>query len=167
MRRFLLLFQSFEKTFCKLLHWSWFVFRLQAEACNFSKNKHHRRHFSRKVLKQIASLFALFQSFCKTLLKSLLWSSFFKRLKKVISNFRRNELLCTDIFFETSWRQTQLFYLFCFKTFGEVLRADVGGALFKKVAICSICNCSRNKPHHGHFHENVPKEKGTYLICFV
>ena len=78
------------------------MLRLQAEACNFSRNKLHRRHFSRKVLKQTAFLFALFQSFCETLLKQLLRSSFFKRLKEVLSNFCRNELLCTDNFFETS-----------------------------------------------------------------
>ena len=104
-----LLFQSAEKTFWKLLQWNWFVLKLQTEACNFFRNKLYRRHFSRKVLKQAAFLFAFLQSFCERLLKWLLWSSFFKRLKEVLSNFCRNELLCTDIFFETSWRQTQLF----------------------------------------------------------
>ena len=167
MRLFLSLFQSFDITFWKLLQWSWFVLRLQAQACNFFRTKLHRRHFSRKVLMQTAFLFALFQSFCETLLKWLLWSSFLKRLKEVPSNFCRNELLCADTFFETSWRQSQLFYFVSFKAFGEVFRVDDSGTLFKKVTRDSICNCSRNEPHHEHFHENVTKEKATYFIFFL
>ena len=66
----------------------------------------------------------------KTPLNWLLWSSFpIKRLQEVLNNFCRNEFLCTDIFFETYWRQTQLFYLFCFKAFGEFLPADYSRAL--------------------------------------
>ena len=62
------------------------MLRLQAEVCNFSRYKLHRRHFSRKVLKaDKAFLFALFQSFCKTPLKWLLWSSFFKRLEQAVA----------------------------------------------------------------------------------
>ena len=44
--------------------------KLEAEVCNFSRNKLHRKHFFRKVLKaETAFLFALFQSFWKTPLK--------------------------------------------------------------------------------------------------
>ena len=46
------------------------MLRLEAEVCNFSRNKFHRKHFFRKVLKaETAFLFALFQSFWKTPLK--------------------------------------------------------------------------------------------------
>ena len=131
MRRFLSLFQSFHKTPWRLLQCCWFVLRLQEKICNFSRNKLRRRHFSRKVLKaEAAFLLALFPSFWKTPLKLLLWSSFFNRLEEVLDNFCRNGLLCTTIFFETSWRQKQFFYLFCFKDFGEVFRPDYSGALF-------------------------------------
>ena len=69
--------------------------------------------------------------------------------------------------FETSWRQAQLFYLFCFKAFGEVLRDDYSRALFKKDASSNICNYSRNEPHHEYFPENVRKTNTSYFICFV
>ena len=39
------------------------MLRFEAKVCNFPRNKLHRRHFSRKVLKaEAAFLFALFQS---------------------------------------------------------------------------------------------------------
>ena len=44
------------------------MLRFEAKVCNFPRNKLHRRHFSRKVLKaEAAFLFALFQSFWKRL----------------------------------------------------------------------------------------------------
>ena len=59
------------------------MLRLEAEVCNFSRNKLYRRHFPRKVLKaDTAFLFALLQSFWKTPLKCLLWSSFSKDYRK-------------------------------------------------------------------------------------
>ena len=59
------------------------------------------------------------------------------------------------------------FIYFVTKLLEKSLRDDYSGAFFLKFASTSICNCSRNEPHHGHFPENVPKAKATYFILFV
>ena len=67
MRRFLL-FQSFWKAPWRLLQWSWFVLRLEAEVCNFSRNKLHRKHFLEKFWRQRQFFYLLcFKAFGKHL----------------------------------------------------------------------------------------------------
>ena len=95
----------------------WLLLKRQqytAAACNFSRNKLHRRHFSRKVLKaEAAFLFDLFESFWKRL-----ENTFEMTTVELFSNQKVAEST-----------QTQHFYLFCFKASGEVLPADYSGAL--------------------------------------
>ena len=78
------------------------MLRLEGEVCNFSRNKLHRRNFSKNVLKaETAFLFALFQRFWENTFEMTTLEFFFKTLEEVLNNFCRNELLCINIFFET------------------------------------------------------------------
>ena len=112
---------------------------LEGEVCNFSRNKLHRRHFSKNVLKaETAFLFALFQRFWENTFEMTTLEFFFKRLQEVLNNFCKNELLCTNIFFETYWRQTQLFYLFyfvCIKLLEKSFELTIVELFFKKLRV--------------------------------
>ena len=136
---------------------------MQAEVCNFSRDKLHHRHFPRKVLKaKTAFLFALFQSFWWAPWKWLLYSSFFQSLEEVLNNFRRNEFLYTDTFFETFWRQTswnleKFWEMTAVKFFSKRLQADFSLTFPELV----------HGLRRGHFPGKVLKEKTTYFILFL
>ena len=109
--RCFLLFQSFYKTPWRLLQWSWFVLRLEAKVCNFSRNKLHRKHFLEKFWRQRKLFYLLcFKAFGKHLWNDYCGVLFSKGWWKYsvtsakMNFFDRHELL----FFEMYWRQTQL-----------------------------------------------------------